>query len=183
MSTNQPEANRILGSLRSQDGVGVVRLESRFSIDIHDLWSALTDPGRVSHWYGQTEGDLRVGGEFRLTVESSGWDGTGRVDACEPSSRLLVTTRETDESWQDGRGEPPFDVVLEATLTPDGDQAVLVIEVRGVPVKMVAFYGAGWQIHVEDLAAYLDGRQPDTDVKARFDDLVPHYQSLAVLVR
>jgi uncharacterized protein YndB with AHSA1/START domain len=183
MSTSAPGGDRILGSLRSHDGIGIVRIEGRFDIDINDLWSALTDPSRISHWYGQLEGDLRVGGEFRLTVESSGWAGTGRVDACEPSSRLLVTTRETDESWQDARGVQPFEVVIEATLTTDADEAVLVIEVRGLPVTMVEFYGAGWQIHVEDLAAYLDGRQPDDDIKGRFDALVPHYQDLALLVR
>lgn len=74
------------------------------------LRSALTDPGRVRGWYGKVEGDLRPTGEFRLTVDGSGWDGTGRVDACEPPHRLLVTTRESDESWKQGQGGEPFGV-------------------------------------------------------------------------
>ena len=36
---------RILGSLRSAAGTGVVRLEGRYDTDIDDLWDALTDPG------------------------------------------------------------------------------------------------------------------------------------------
>ena len=40
--------------------------------------------------------------------------------------------------------------VIEATLTADGDETVLVIEVRGVPLKQVAGYGSGWQVHVEE---------------------------------
>jgi uncharacterized protein YndB with AHSA1/START domain len=93
MTSNAPGGGRILGSLRSADGTGIVRVEDRFETDIDDLWSALTDPGRLARWYGQVEGDLRSGGEFRLQIESDGWDGTGRVDMCEPPRRLLVTTR------------------------------------------------------------------------------------------
>jgi len=39
-----------------------VRVEDRYDTDIDDLWSALTDPGRLVRWYGQVEGDLRLGG-------------------------------------------------------------------------------------------------------------------------
>src|SRR5258708_26753972 len=82
----------ILGSLRSAGGKGVVLIEDRYDTAIDDLWSALTDPGRLARWYGEVEGDLRPGGEFRLHVESDGWDGTGRVEACEPPRRLLGAT-------------------------------------------------------------------------------------------
>ena len=173
---------RILGSLRSADGKGVLRIEDRYDADIDDLWSALTDPGRLARWYGEVEGDLRPGGEFRLHLESVGWDGTGRVEACEPPRRLLVTTRETDESWRKGRGAQPFDQAIEATLTADGDQTILVIEVRGMPLDTIAAYGAGWQIHAENLAAYLAGRERG-DSEARWHELVPSYQDLADNVR
>ncbi len=178
MTTNVPGGGRVLGSLRSADGKGIVRVEDRFDTDIDDLWSALTDPSRLAHWYGQVEGDLRPGGEFRLYLESDGWDGTGRVEACESPRRLLVTTRESDESWRKGRGAAPFDEAIEATLTADGDQTTLVIEIRGLPLDKIAFYGAGWQIHAENLGAYLAGRERD-DSEKRWDELVPSYQDLA----
>jgi hypothetical protein len=89
-----------------------------------------------------------------------------------------VTTRETDESWRKGRGAPPFDETIEATLTADGDQTILVIEVQGMPLDTIAFYGAGWQIHAENLAAHLAGRER-SDTRARWDELVPPYQNLA----
>ena len=168
----------ILGSLRSADGSGVVRIENRYETGIDDLWSALTDPGRLAHWYGEVTGDLRPGGEFRLHIESDGWDGTGRVDACEPARRLRVTTREADESWQKGQGAPTFDEVIEATVTADGSQASLVIEIQGLPLDKIAFYGAGWQIHAENLGAYLAGRERG-DTEARWAELVPPYQALA----
>jgi uncharacterized protein YndB with AHSA1/START domain len=181
MRSNAPGSARILGSLRSADGKGVVRIEDRFDTDIDDLWSALTDPSRLARWHGEIEGDLRPGGEFRLYLEADDIESTGRVEACEPPRRLVVSTRETDESYRKGQGVPPFDAVKEVTLTADGDQTILVIEVRGMPLDKIAFYGAGWQIHAENLAAYLAGGERG-DTEARWDELVPAYQDLAANV-
>ena len=181
MTGNARPGTRILGSLRSADGNGVVRIEDRYDTDIDDLWSALTDPRRLARWYGQVEGDLRPGGEFRLHVESADIDSTGRVEACEPPRRLLVTTKETEESYLRGKGVPPYDEAIDATLTVDGGQTILVIEVRGMPLDKIAFYGAGWQIHAENLAAYLAGRERG-DSEARWDELVPPYQDLAASI-
>ena len=76
---------------------------------------------------------------------------------------------------------PPFDQTVEATLTSDGDDTILILEVRGMPLDKIAFYGVGWQIHAENLAAYLVGRQPGGG-EARWGELVPAYQLLAANV-
>jgi uncharacterized protein YndB with AHSA1/START domain len=180
--TGDPRLDRqVLGSLRSAGGTGVVRVEYRYSTGIDELWSALTDPGRLAGWYGQVDGELRPGGQFRVHVEGADVDSTGRVDACEPPHRLQVTTRETEESYRRGQGVPPYDQAIDATLTTDGDQTVLVIELRGMPLDATAFYGVGWQIHAENLAAHLGGRACG-DAKARWDDLLPAYQELAAVI-
>ncbi|HLY15019.1 MAG TPA: SRPBCC domain-containing protein [Candidatus Limnocylindrales bacterium] len=181
MTSNAHPGTRILGSLGSADGQGVVRIEDRYDTGIEDLWSALTEPRRLAGWHGQVEGDLRPGGEFRLYLETDDVESTGRVEACEPPRRLLVTTRETDESWRRGQGVPPFDSTIEATLTADGGQTILAIEARGMPLDVIAFFGAGWQIHAENLAAYLAGRERG-DTEARWDTLVPPYQDLAATI-
>jgi uncharacterized protein YndB with AHSA1/START domain len=178
MTSKAPRGNRILGSLRAADGVGVVRMEDRYDTTIDDLWTALTDPRRLARWFGEVEGDLRPGGAFHLYLEANDVESTGRVEACEPPRRLVVTTRETDESWRKGQGVPPFDAAIEATLTADGDQTILVLEVKGMPLNVLAAYGAGWQIHAEDLATYLAGRERG-DTEARWHALVPAYQDLA----
>jgi uncharacterized protein YndB with AHSA1/START domain len=172
MTSNARGGTRILGSLRSADGKGVVRVEDRFDTDIDDLWSALTDPHRLARWMGEVEGDLRLGGEFRARFFASGWDGTGRVEACEPPRRLLLLTE------QPGQPDEHF---IEATLTADGDQTILVWEERGMPLDHLAAYGAGIQVHVEDLAAYLAGRER-CDAEARWGELIPAYQDLAANV-
>src|SRR5579875_349778 len=138
MTGSDREGRRILGSLRSAEGTGIVRMEDRFDTDIDDLWTALTDPARLARWLGEVEGDLRLGGAFRARFFASGWEGTGRVEACEPPRRLLVLTKESPEE--------PDDHSIEATLTPDGDGTILVWEERGVPVDLLAEYGAGIQV-------------------------------------
>jgi hypothetical protein len=60
MTSNARSDSRLLGSLRSEDGKGIVRMEDRFYTDVDDLWSALTEPSRLARWYGQVEGDLRL---------------------------------------------------------------------------------------------------------------------------
>jgi|SRR5579872_1495238 len=179
--TGSAGSSRILGTLRAKDGTGIVWIEDRYDVALDEMWSALTEPERLARWYGRVEGDLRPGGEFRLHVESSGWEGTGRVDACEPPHRLLVTTRESDESFEEGQGTPPFDAHLEATLRGDGDQTLLVIEARGMPVELLWAYGAGWQIHAETLAAYLAGREPG-EADERWEELSAAYRELQVHV-
>src|SRR6266480_3498436 len=168
MTSNARGSGRILGSLRSADGKGVVRMEDRFDTDIDDLWSALTDPLRLARWIGEVEGDLRLGGEFRFRFFASGSEGTGRVDACEPPRRLLLTM---------ALGQPDEDVI-EATLAADGGQTILVWEERGMPLDLLAAYGAGVQIHIEDLAAHLAGGKR-VDATARWNELLPAYRDLA----
>ena len=70
---------RILGSLGSADGFGVVRVEDRLDAGIEDVWSALTEPKRLARWYGEIEGELRTGGGYHARLHASGWEGTGRV--------------------------------------------------------------------------------------------------------
>jgi uncharacterized protein YndB with AHSA1/START domain len=169
MTSNAAAGDRIIGSLRSADGKGVVRMQDRFDTSIDDLWSAITDPLRLARWMGEVQGDLRLGGEFRARFFASGWEGTGRVEACEPPRRLLLLTTEPDQLGEH---------VIEVTLAADGDQTVLVWEERNMPVDLLAAYGAGIQVHVEDLAAHVAGRDR-CDAKARFDELFPAYRDLA----
>jgi uncharacterized protein YndB with AHSA1/START domain len=168
MTSNAPGDIRIIGSLRSADGKGSVRMEDRFDTSIDDLWSALTEPRRLARWIGDFEGDLRLGGDFRAHFFASGWEGTGRVEVCEPPRHLLVLTRE------EGREQH----AIEAWLTADGEQTIAVIEERGMPLDLLADYGAGIQIHVEDLAAHIAGRERG-DAGARWAELRPFYQQLA----
>jgi uncharacterized protein YndB with AHSA1/START domain len=172
MTGSARAGSRILGVLASADGKGVVRMQDRYDTDIDDLWAAITDPRRLARWLGEVDGDLRLGGEFRARFFSSGWEGTGRVQACEPPRRLLVLTVQPGQSGEHS---------IEVTLAGDGDQTTLTWEERGMPLDHLAGYGSGIQVHVEDLAAYLAGRGR-CDADARMGELFPAYQHLAASV-
>ena len=169
MTDNAGEGVRLLATLRTAGGKGVVTVKDSFDIDIEVVWSAITDPSRLAIWWGEVEGDLRLGGEYRERVLASGWEGTGRVQACEAPRRLLLLHRETDQ---------PDEQSLEITLTADAGRTTLSWEERGMPVGYLAGYGAGIQVHVEDLGAYLAGRER-CDPGARMGQLYPAYEPLA----
>jgi len=163
----------VLGSLHSVEGEGVVRMEDRLDTGIDDLWGALTDPDRLAHWYGEVEGELSQGGEFRVRIALAGAR-TGRVEACEPPQRLLLTMRDPDP--QPGQ---PEQTVIEAQLIAEGAQTRLVWEERGMPVNLLPAYGAGIQIHLEHLADYIGGREL-RNVEARWNELFAAYEALGV---
>jgi uncharacterized protein YndB with AHSA1/START domain len=166
MTDTAPANARIVGSLRSEDGKGVVRVEDRYDTDIDDLWSALTEPARLARWLVEVEGDLRLGGDFHASF-TSGWEGPGQVSECDAPRRLLLTMNPGHEEQ----------TVIEAVLTPEGDRTYLVIEERGLPIGEVAAHGAGWQAHVEDLGAHLAGRDRG-DWHHRWTELIPTYDAL-----
>ena len=163
----------ILGTLRAADGEGVVRVEDRFEVGLEELWSAVTDPRRLAAWWGRVEGDLRAGGEFRAHILDAG-DFTGRVDVCERPHHLRVTMRDADP-----KPGQPEQMVTEVQLAADGDRTVLIVEERGMPVNLLAAYGAGIQIHVEHLADHLAGRDL-RDTETLWGRLFPAYEAVAV---
>jgi hypothetical protein len=72
--------------------------------------------------------------EFRAHFFSSGWEGTGRVEACDPPRRLLLLTTQPGQ---------PDEHAIEVTLAADGDQTILAWEERGMPLDHLATYGRG----------------------------------------
>lgn len=157
----------IEGSLRLAKGVGIVRIEAAMGSSIDDVWAALADPRRHPNWLGSFDGELRIGGHFNARFSANEWEGTGRVEACKPGKQLHVSLTEpaTTETH-----------VMEITLEAQGEQTVLVVEERGIPREQLAAYGAGMQVHVEDLAPYLLGRER-CDAQARWKVLFPCYQT------
>jgi uncharacterized protein YndB with AHSA1/START domain len=165
MTSQRAETGTVVGSLRAEDGKAVVRMVDHFDTGVADLWSALTDPQRLARWVAQVDGELRLGGEF-VARFTSGWEGPGRVDVCQPPRRLLVTL----SPGQDDQ------TVIEAEIFPEGDRRTrLVLEERGLPLTEAAGHGAGWQAHIEDLAAHLAGR-PTADWRTRWTELTPAYR-------
>lgn len=182
MTDETQSETRVLGSLHAVEGQGVVRIETRYDAGAEAVWSAVTDPVRLAGWYGEVSGDLREGGELQLYVPTDQWRGTGRVKVCEPERRVLLTTRESGETAKDGPGVAPFDKDIEVTLRCAGDATLFRLEVTGLPLDKIEYFGVGWQIHAERLETYLSGVAVG-DTEPRWDVLIPAYQELAAAIR
>ena len=70
--SNAREDHRILGSLGSTAGKGLVRMRDRLESGVAEVSSALTDAARLAVWYGEVEGELRPGGESHAQLFASG---------------------------------------------------------------------------------------------------------------
>jgi uncharacterized protein YndB with AHSA1/START domain len=173
MSSNTSASGRLLRSLQSEHGKGSVRMEHHLEASPEAVWSALTERDDLASWLGEVDGDLRLGGTFHARFLASGWEGTGRVEVCEPRRRLMVLTKDADDP------DAPEEHVIEVMLTRNGDQTIVAWVERPIPANLLAAYGAGIQVHVEDLAAHLAGRER-CDATARFEELFPAYQELAI---
>lgn len=172
---------KITGTLRALDDTrGAVRVEDIYNTDIDDVWEACTRPERLACWIADVSGDLRVG-ETIHAVFTSTWAGPARIEACDGPHHLLLTTGpETDDETQ-----------IEAWLTAEGLRTRLVVEERGLPVDQLPLFGAGWQVHLEDLGralvsdgpAHADGWSDEAAAPAweqRWTQLTPAYQDTIV---
>lgn len=153
---------------RDNDRTGSVVVEEVFSTDPADLWQALTDPDRLRRWIGEVSGDLRLGGTVAMKLTST-YEGKSTITVCEPPSRLETTT----DDLEGGTG------TLSARLTPADGGTRLRIEETGLELGKLHFHGAGWTVHVEDLAAVMRGDEP-SDWQTRWKELVPSYENAPV---
>lgn len=172
---------KITGTMRAQDETrGAVRVEEVYDTGVDDLWDACTTPERLARWIAKVSGDLHEGGTVHAVFTST-WSGPARIEVCEaPHHLLLITEPGTDDESE-----------LEAWLTAEGSRTRLVVEERGLPVDSLHFYGAGWQVHLEDLerslatgdVVHADGwsqQAPAPAWQARWTELTPAYQSSGV---
>jgi uncharacterized protein YndB with AHSA1/START domain len=156
-------------TLHSIGDVGVVRLKVRYETGINELWSALTTPQRLAHWYGTVNGDLRAGGEYTALISISGWDGRGRIEMCDPPRQFRVVMWEEEGKEQ----------VVTVALSTSADHTLLDVEVKGVSLDLIWAYGIGWHMHADNLGIHLAGQEcPKSDT--RWNDLEPAYRQMTV---
>ena len=146
-------------------------VQDRFDTDIDDLWSAITDPAASpAGWARSRATSVSAASSARTSPWPAGGKGPGGWRRA--SRRGGCWCRTVD----DVNAKKQF---IEATLTADGDGTIFVWEERGMPMRLLAPYGAGIQAQVEDLGAYLAGRE-GADFGTRWSELHPAYEELAV---
>jgi uncharacterized protein YndB with AHSA1/START domain len=122
-----------------------VQLRRDYDAPMEDVWSAVTQPGRIKRWFMPISGELRVGGSFQLEGNAS-----GEILACEPPRLLRVTF-----------GGPSS--LVELRLIAKGESATMLELEHTVPIEMAQsvagalFVGPGWDGALMGLDIFLRG--------------------------
>lgn len=112
------------------------------------VWTLLTDPARLADWLAPGSIELRPGGRARLDFTDSGTVIDSLVTAFEPGALL-------EYSWG-GPDDPPRPVRW--SLDIEGPAACRLTLTLTTPASEdAARAAAGWEAHLEMLAAALEG--------------------------
>ncbi len=144
-------------SLRTVDGVPVLRLERRLPHPPEKVWRAVTEPAELKHWFPATVEfpatvdlpagtELRPGTLMRFTFEEGGPTTDGVVLECDPPKVYAFR-------WNDD--------VLRFELVPDGAGCRLIFtHTHGGTFGRLGANrnAAGWDVCLASLVARLDGR-------------------------
>lgn len=140
-------SNDELGDISIVGDEASARLERCFDHPPQMVWAALTTPARLVEWLAPGAITLAVGGPVKLDFADSGIVIDSRVSAFVPG-RLL------EYSWS-GPDEPLRPVRWEIEASQCGTRLTLTLTLPAS--EDVARSCAGWEAHLEMLAAALEG--------------------------
>ncbi|HEY4459394.1 MAG TPA: SRPBCC family protein [Pseudonocardiaceae bacterium] len=126
-----------------------VLIRREYPTTVEDVWSACTEPDRLSRWFLPVTGELKVGGRYQLEGNAG-----GEILHCAPPELLHVT-------W--GMGEGPASEVRLKLTQLDAETTSLELEHQrvGDPDFWSKYgpgsVGTGWDLILYGLAADLDG--------------------------
>lgn len=160
--TSPTNSTDTAGSLGIRAGTDVVFTRT-FHAPASVVWAACTDPERMERWIGTWSGDPASSQvNFRMTAEGDDVpEEPYLIEACEPPTRLVVRTRDSQPFSADGTGPHvhwQHTLVLTETdgittlrfsqVVPDGQ----------LGVDVAGSVGPGWDYYLDRLAASLAGR-------------------------
>jgi uncharacterized protein YndB with AHSA1/START domain len=143
----------MLGIVKETAGGYELRFERHLQHPVEKVWAALTEPERLVGWLAEAEVDLALGGRIQLRWLNTDEQGNtavarGTITEIDPPRLLAYDT--------DIHGR------LRWELRPEGDGCLLTFTVTlPGPNPYLTRILAGWHIHLDHLAAALDGEQVD----------------------
>ncbi len=131
-------------TLRTEHGQCVLRFQRRLAHPADKVWSAITQPAHLAHWFpSEVEVDLRIGGKLRFVfARGEGPTMDGEILELDPPRVLAY-------SWGDS--------VLRFELLPEPDGCTLVFTHTFADRPASASFAAGWTICLDQLEALLEG--------------------------
>lgn len=136
-----------LGTIKRAGACFEARIERVLEHDQQAVWKMLTDPGLLPQWLAPGQLSLSKGGPAKLTFPESGTNVDSIVTDVDPP-RLI------EYSWS-GKGEPERPLRWEVTTVPQGTRLSLTLRIPNS--EDIARTCAGWEAHLEMLAAAMEG--------------------------
>jgi uncharacterized protein YndB with AHSA1/START domain len=136
-----------LGTIRRLGDTFEATIIRAFDHDQHTLWAMLTDPGKLPLWLAPGELELHEGGAAKLNFPESGINVDSAITAIDPPQLI-------EYSWSSA-GQPLRPLRWEISPSPDG--AALKLTLRIPDGEDIARTCAGWDCHLDMLAAALEG--------------------------
>jgi len=160
----------VYGSYETVERRPAVRFERRYPHPVERVWSALTEPGELEHWFpSAVELELREGGPMRFTFREHEMEPMeGRVTELDPPRRFCFLWGEEE---------------LRLELEPDGDGCRLRFTHLISTREQAARDAAGWHVcldRLERLLAGLDAVAPGTGATDEWSEHYDEYQRRGV---
>ena len=118
----------------------------RIAASPETVWTFWTEPQRLAEWWGTAaEVEAEPGGLYRVVMES-GPVMRGFFTELEPPHRLVFTF-----GWEHnaaGEALAPGTTRVEVTMTPEGDETVLVLRHFDMPATHAPDHQKGWSYFV-----------------------------------
>jgi uncharacterized protein YndB with AHSA1/START domain len=137
-------------------------LTRRFEAPIEDVWTSITRSESTARWYGSWTGTPGAGNTIKIKMlfEQDGPESVAHIDACEPPTRLALSTQ---GAWG---------VKVEITLTQAGSVTELRFVHHLTDRKLARDFGPGWEYYLDNLVASRTGEKLPT-----FDEYYPSMQA------
>lgn len=146
--------------MESVPETSVVEHRVRIASSPETVFGYFTDPAKIVRWIG-TEATLdpRPGGACRITLNEASVV-LGEYLVVEPYRRIVLTWG-WEQAWF---SMPPQSTQLEISLTPDGEDTVLVLSHGRLPgADAFAASQAGWGHYLPRLRVAAEGGNPGRD--------------------
>jgi len=111
-------------------------------------------------WKG-VEGEFNPipGGHYRVAVTGPEHVAAGSFITIDPYTKVVFSW-----GWEgEGQPVPPGSSIVEVTFQPDGDETVLTLSHRDLPVEARAPHGEGWDHYLDRLVIRAGGGDPGKD--------------------
>jgi len=152
------------GTFIEYDGRPAVRFQRTYPHPPSRVWSAITEPGELAHWFpSKVSLEPYVGGAIEFTEDPNVPPRAGRILAFDPP-RLLAYTWGADE--------------LHFQLEPTGAAGCVMTLVNVLETRdKAALNSAGWSVCLAELDKHIAGKVADGPHSATAEPWQPHYDA------